>query len=752
MRHRQDGVDSRVGRTLAGLAVLALAALLTSCVACSVRREAGGATEPVSESTGVEAAEEVANAAPSMAATPPVARRAPVADTLFGDVRVDDYRWMRNRDDPEVIAYLEAENEYTEAMTSHLADFHESLYEEMIGRIKETDLSVPYYDNGYYYYTRTEEGKQYRIECRKKGILEAEEEVLLDHNALAEGHDFYEIWASSVSPDNTKLAYCADTTGDETYTLYVKDLETGELLPDVISDIDYSIAWANDSRTLFYTTMDEARRSDKLWRHRLGTDRSEDAMVRHQEEPGFSLWVWRTRSDNFIVMEVWSWDTNEQWVLRADDPEGEFELLAPKEDEVEYSLAHWGDEFFILTNQDAKNYRVVRAPVDSRSRDNWTEFVPHREDVRIERIEAFAGHLVLYERFEGLRRVRVLDLEDGNDHTIEFPERVSSVRFRENEVFDTATLRIEYESHVTPETVYDYDMNTRERTLLKQREVLGEFDPALYSSERIFATAPDGARVPISLVYRGDKRLPEGNPVYLVGYGAYGTTSDPWFSSNRLSLLDRGVIYANAHVRGDGEMGEEWYEQGRLLNKMNTFTDYIACSEHLIDAGYASPDGLVGVGGSAGGLLIGAVVNMRPDLYRIIVADVPFVDALNTMLDASIPLTVGEYDEWGNPNEEEYYWYMKGYSPYDNVGPHDYPDMFVTASLNDQRVQYWEAAKWVAKLRANKTGDGRLLLKTNMSAGHGGSSGRYDLFWDWALEFAVVLDWLGLADEAGGDE
>jgi oligopeptidase B len=719
-----------IGGSIRSLSNVVAGAVILALLALPVVAEAGGAVgeEP----------------------SPPMAKRMAFADTMFGDVRVDYYHWLRNRDDPAVVGYLDAENAYTEAMTSDIADFHETIYQEMLSHIKETDLSVPYLDNGYYYYRRTEEGLQYPIICRKKGSLEAEEEVLLDENELAEGHDFYEIWAMRVSPDNTKLAYCVDTAGNEIYTLYVKDLGTGELLPDVITKVDYALEWANDSSTLFYATMDESRRPDRLWRHSLGTDRSEDHLVYYEEDPGFSVWIDRTRSDRFLVMSVGSWDTEEEYFLDADDPKGVFELVEPREEEVEYYISHHGDDFFIRTNEGALNYKVMRAPIAAPSKDNWVEFIPPRDDVTIERIEAFAGYLVVLERAGGVRRVRVVDLDGDRDHFIEFPEPVYSVALRDNREYDTRKLRFAYESYTTPESIYDYDVGTRERTLLKQREVLGDFDASRYQTERLFATAEDGVEVPISLVYRRDARLQGGNPVYLVGYGAYGSDSDPYFSSGRLSLLDRGVIYATAQVRGGGEMGEEWHEEGKLLNKRNTFTDFIACSERLIEAGYAAPDGLVAVGGSAGGLLVGAVVNMRPDLYRAVVADVPFVDTLNTMLDASLPLTVGEYDEWGNPNEEQYYWYIKSYSPYDNVGAYDYPDMYVTASLNDQRVQYWEPAKWVAKLRANKVGDGELLLRTNMGAGHGGSSGRYDWMREWALEYAVVLDWLGLRDEDGG--
>jgi oligopeptidase B len=666
---------------------------------------------------------------PAVAAEPPVARKIPVADTLFADVRVDDYRWMRDKSSPDVIAYLEAENEYTAAMTAHIVELTETVYQEMVGRIKETDLSVPYLDNGFFYYSRTEEGKQYPIFCRKEGSLDAEEIVLLDQNELAKEHDYFEIWAKNVSPDNRLLAYSVDSTGSETFTLYIKDLVTGELLPDVIPEIDHALEWANDSSTLFYTTMDEARRSDKLWRHTLGTDTSHDVLVYNETDPGYGVWISRTRSDRYLIMDVGSRDTEEQHLLSADDPAGRFVLVHPREDGVEYYLSHRGDEFYIRTNDGAKNYKVMRAPVDAPSKDNWTEVIPHRDGVKIERIEVFEHHLVVAEREKGQRRVRVMNLDTGDEHYVEFPEPVYAVYPSENREYETTTMRFSYMSHVTPTSVYDYDMDTRDRKLLKQKEVLGGYDPALYASERLFATAPDGTEVPVSILYRRDAKSDEGNPVYLMGYGAYGASMDPWFSSNRLSLLDRGVIYATAHVRGGGEMGEEWWEDGSMLSKMNTFTDFIACSEHLIGEGHATPDGLVATGGSAGGLLMGAIANMRPDLYRIIIADVPFVDVLNTMLDASIPLTVGEYDEWGL----------------------DYPDMLITASLNDPRVQYWEPAKWTARLRATKTGDGLLLLKTNMGAGHGGASGRYERFREWAFEYAFMLDRLGLGSDATGE-
>ncbi len=673
----------------------------------------------------------------------PIAPVIPLADTTHGDVRIDDYAWLRDRDDPRVIAYLEAENAYTEAVMAHTKALEETLYRELVGRIKETDLTVPYRKGGYFYYTRTEEGEQYPIYCRKRGRLDAEEETILDQNVLAAGHDYCDVGTVSVSPDGRLLAYSVDTTGAERFTLYVKDLETGALLPDVIENVDYPVQWANDNMTLFYTTADAAERTDKLWRHLLGTDPADDELVYHEADEAYWVDVERTRSGQYIILSLEKSTSSEQWVLSADDPWGDFRLVEPRRPDVEYYLAHHGGEFFVRTNVHGKNFEVMRAPVSDPSRGNWEVVLPHRDKVKVERIEAFRDHLVVLERERGLRRIRVLGLSDGTDHYVGFPEPAYAVCLGDNEEFDTDRLRFYYASLVTPESVYDYDMRTGERELLKQEEVLGGYDPSAYVSERIFATAEDGADVPISLVYRRDLFRRGENPILVVGYGAYGTSMDLWFSPSRVSLLDRGFVYALAHVRGGGEMGEEWYDQGKLLNKRNTFTDFIACTEHLVAQGYGAPDKVVIWGTSAGGLLIGAVLNMRPDLFTVAVADVPFVDLLNTMLDPSIPLTVGEYEEWGNPSDPVYYEYMKSYSPYDNVGPFDYPDMLVTGGLNDTRVQYWEPAKWTAKLRATKTGHGILLLKMNMGAGHGGASGRYDRYRERAFKYAFILDRLG---------
>ncbi|MFH1501690.1 MAG: S9 family peptidase [Candidatus Eisenbacteria bacterium] len=683
---------------------------------------------------------------------PPVARVVPVADTTHGDVRVDDYAWMRDRDDSGLIPHLEAENAYTEAMMAHTDEFQEDLYDEIIGRIKETDLSVPYRKGDYFYYWRSEEGKQYQTFCRRIGSLEADEEILLDGNVLAEGHDYFDFGTVSVSPNHLMVAYSVDTTGAERFTLRVLDLVTGELLPDVLEDIDYDLEWANDNATLFYTTMGDAERTDTLWRHVLGTDRADDVLIHHEPDEAYWVSVYKTRSEKFLIMGIGKRTSSEEWLLCADDPLGEFQLVEPRTPDVEYYLSHRGDDFYIRTNAGGKNFEIVRAPVETPSREHWTSVIPHRDDVKVERVSCFRDHLVVAERHMGLRKLRIMDLEDETEHYVDFPEPTYSVWPGDNEEFDTELARYSYQSLVTPRSVYDYNMDTHERVLLKQTEVLGGYDSSLYRSERLFASADDGTDVPISLVYREDSFTSGTNPLLVDGYGAYGSSYDPWFSSARLSLLDRGVVFAIAHVRGGGEMGEEWYEQGKMLNKRNTFTDFIACTEHLVDNGYGDPERVGMTGGSAGGLLIGAVLNLRPDLYSLAVASVPFVDVLNTMLDASIPLTVGEYEEWGNPNELEYYEYMKSYSPYDNVGRLAYPDLLVTASLNDPRVQYWEPAKWVAKLRANWVTDSGLLLKMNMGAGHGGSSGRYDWYREIAFRYAFILDSFAATDSLGATD
>ena len=676
--------------------------------------------------------------------TLPVAKTDPKVDTVHGEARVDNYSWLREKSNPEVIAYLEAENKYTEAMMQHTEDFQEQLYQELLGKIKETDLSVPEKIDDYYYYTRTEEGKQYPIYCRKKGNLEATEEILLDQNALSEGHEYLEVGVYKISPNHQLLAYSTDTTGGESYTLYIKDLTTGQLLGDQIPNTYYSVEWASDNQTLFYTILDAAKRPYKLYRHQLGSDPAANPLIYHETDESFFLDISKTRSKTYLLMELENINTSEVHYLEADQPTGDFKVVSPRQLELEYSVEHHGDQFFIVTNSDAVNFKLMCASVDNPSRANWEEVISHREAVKLDSISAFQNHLVISEREEGLQKIRVRNLTTGEEHAVDFPEPVYTVRQGRSPEFNTTTLRFNYASLVTPMSVFDYEMDARTRELKKQDEVLGGYDPSLYESERIFAKAADGTPVPISIVYKKGLTKDGRNPLLLYGYGSYGINSDPYFSSNRLSLLDRGFIYAIAHIRGGEEMGRTWYEKGKLLHKKNTFTDFIACAENLIAEKYTASDKLVIQGGSAGGLLMGAVTNMRPELFEIVIAKVPFVDVVNTMLDASIPLTVIEYDEWGNPNEKMFYDYIKSYSPYDNIEAKAYPHILVTAGLNDPRVHYWEPAKWTAKLRTLKTGNNRLLLKTEMGAGHGGPSGRYDYLKEMAFEYAFIFDLLGI--------
>jgi len=633
---------------------------------------------------------------------PPVAKVISKADTLHGDVRIDNYSWLREKSNPEVIKYLEAENEYTEAVMKQTEEFQKLLYEELVGRIKETDLSVPEKIDDYYYYSRTKEGKQYSIYCRKKESLDAEEEILLDQNALAEGYDYFEIGAFEISTDHQLLAYSVDTTGSETFTLYVKDLNAGELLKDEIKNIYYYVEWGNDNKTIFYTTLDDAKRPYKLYRHILGTAQKKDEMVYHESDEAFYLSISKTRNKEYLIMTLGSITTTEVRYLKADLPKDNFKVIHPRQHEMEYYVAHHSDKFYIMTNDEAKNFKLMEVSVTDPSKKNWREVIPHSDSVKIDGMDVFRNHLVIYGREKGLKKIRIANLMDSQVHYVDFPEPVYTYWRSRNPDFNTNILRFNYTSLVTPRSVFDYDMDTKTRELKKQYEVLGGYDLSLYQSERIFARAWDGTMAPISLVYRKGMVKDGNNPLLLHGYGSYGISREPTFSSNRLSLLDRGFVYAMAHVRGGGEMGRYWYEDGKLLKKKNTFTDFIACAEHLIAEKYTSSDKLVIYGGSAGGLLVGAVTNMRPDLFKAVIADVPFVDALNTMLDSSIPLTVIEYEEWGNPNEREYYDYIKSYSPYDNVEVKDYPHMLITAGLNDPRVQYWEPAKWAAKLRARQ--------------------------------------------------
>ncbi len=671
---------------------------------------------------------------PRLVENPPVARVEPRVHTLHGETRIDGYFWLRDRSDPEVIAYLEAENRYTGAVMQHTEALQEQLYQEMRGRIKETDLSVPERVDDSFYYTRTEAGGQYPIFCRRRGSLDAPEEVLLDQNPLAADHAYFKIGVSEVSPDHRLLAYSVDTSGAEDFTLYIKDLTTGHLLAESIGNTSVGVTWANDSRTLFYTLLDHARRPCRLYRHTVGASPTTDVLVYFEPDESFFLDINRTRSRRYLLLDITSHSTSEVRFLNADEPEGVFRVVQPRESGVEYSVEHHDERFFITTNDSAPNFRLVQAPVASPSKANWSPVLPYRPEIKLDETDAFRSHLVVYERQAGLRQIRVIDLASGEEHLVAFPEPVYTLRAHENPEFETPLLRFAYTSLVTPSSVVEYDMGERFWMVRKQTEVRGGYDPALYRSERVFATAADGQQVPISLVYRAPLRLDGERPLLLNGYGAYGLSYDPSFSSNTLSLLDRGFVVAIAHVRGGEEMGRSWYDGGKLLNKRSTFTDFITSAEHLVAAGYTSSGRLVINGGSAGGLLMGAVTNLRPDLFRVVLADVPFVDVVNTMLDASLPLTVIEYDEWGNPNEQAAYEYIRSYSPYDNIEAKDYPHMLVTAGLNDPRVAYWEPAKWTARLRAAKTNGNRLLLRTNMGAGHGGASGRFDFLREIAVK------------------
>jgi oligopeptidase B len=675
------------------------------------------------------------------AVQPPVAKIVPHSSTTLGETRIDNYFWLRDRDDPDTIKYLEAENEYTKARMKHTDALQSKLYLEILGRIQQTDLSVPTKRDDYFYYTRTEEGKQYGIYCRKHGI-DGKEEVLLDGNAMAEGHRYFRVGNFAASPNHKLLAYSVDYEGDEAYTIHVKNLATGKLLADTIKNTYYSLEWGNDNATFFYTVLDAAKRPYKVYRHTLGVTRN--TLVCHETDERFTVELEKTRSRAYILINIGSSLTSEVRYIKADHPKGRFATLLPRVQETEYDVTHHGDSWFIRTNEGAKTFKLVEAPVKDPSRPNWKEVMAARPEATIEAVTAFKDDLVTEERDRGLIKIRIQNFLTGNAHYIEFDEPVYTASIGANAEYDTKLLRFDYTSLVTPNSVFDYNMDTRERELKKQQPVLGGYDPSKYQSERIYTTAPDGVKVPISLVYKKGLVQNGKAPMLLYGYGAYGISMDPTFSSDRLSLLDRGMIYAIAHIRGGADLGKPWHEDGRILKKKSTFTDFIACAEHVLAEKYTSPDRLAIMGGSAGGLLMGAVTNMRPDLFAVVVAKVPFVDALNTMLDASLPLTVGEYEEWGNPNEQQYYDYIKSYAPYENVAAKEYPQILVTAGLNDPRVSYWEPAKWMAKLRAMKKDNRLLLLKTNMGSGHFGSSGRYEYIKETAFDYAFLLNALGI--------
>jgi oligopeptidase B len=685
----------------------------------------------------------------SVQANAPQAKVIPKVLTTHGQDRTDNYYWLRDRENPEVIAYLEAENKYLDTMMGHTQPLQEKLFNEMKGRIKEKDESAPVKDGNYYYYYRYDEGFEYPVHCRKKGSLNAPEEIMLNVNEMAKGHDYFNISGLEVSDDEQILAYAEDTVSRRLYTLRFKKLATGESYPETITDVDPGFAWASDNKTIFYAKKDkETLLPFQVYKHVLGTDPKEDKLVYEEKDDTFYTSVFRSKSKKFIMLYMGSTLSSEMRYLDAALPTGSFKTVLPREKDHEYMAAHLGDKFYVRTNWKAQNFRLMEVPVsESASKNAWKEVIPHREEVYLDDFEVFKNHLVLSERKEGLLHMRVIRWQDRNEHFLDFGEPAYLAYAETNPEMDTRTLRFGYTSLTTPNSVYEYDMETKEKKLLKRQEIQGGFNPENYVSERVYATARDGVKIPVSLVYRKGIKKDGNNPLYQYSYGSYGISSEATFSSSRLSLLDRGFVFAIVHIRGGQEMGRKWYEDGKLLKKKNTFTDFIDCSEFLIKEKYTSKDKLVAMGGSAGGLLMGAVVNLRPDLYKAVVAHVPFVDVITTMLDETIPLTTGEYDEWGNPNTKEYYDYMLSYSPYDNVKKQAYPNMLVTTGLHDSQVQYWEPAKWVAKLRTMKTDKNVLLMYTNMEAGHGGASGRFKKFRDTAREYAFILDMLGIEEK-----
>ncbi len=661
-----------------------------------------------------------------------------------GHTRTDNYYWLKERENPEMIDTLKAENEHTTAVMGHTKALEKALFEEIKGRIKETDISVPYKLDDYFYYTRYEQGKEYPFHSRKRNSLEETEEIMLDVNALANGHEFFSIGGQAVSYGQDILAYAVDTQGRLVYTIHFKNLSTGEILGDEIPGTTGNIAWANDNKTIFYARRDPTTlRSYQIYRHTLGTDPSKDQLIYEETDDIYSTYVFKTKSKKFIMIVSSQTLSQEFRYLDADNPEGAFKLFYRREKVHEYHVDHYGDKFYIRTNDQAKNFRLMATSVERTEKENWREVVPHREEVLLEDFEIFKDYLVLEERKHGLTHIRIIPWAGGDEHTIEIDEPAYRVETDRNPEFDTPLLRFNYTSMTTPLSVYDYDMVTRKKVLLKQEEVLGDFQPKNYVTERLFAPAADGTEIPISLVYRKGLKMDGQNPLLLYGYGSYGISIDATFSSPRLSLIDRGFIFAIAHIRGGQELGRQWYEDGKLLKKKNTFTDFIVCGEYLIREQYTNKDKMFAMGRSAGGLLMGAVSNMRPDLFKGIIAGVPFVDVITTMLDPSIPLTTGEYDEWGDPNKKEYYDYILSYSPYDNIEAKDYPHILVITSLHDSQVQYWEPAKWVAKLREMKTDSNRLLLKTNMDAGHSGASGRFKHHQETAFSYSFLLDLAG---------
>jgi oligopeptidase B len=678
---------------------------------------------------------------------PPNAEKISKTLTMHGETRTDPYYWMNNRANPEVINYLEAENEYTTAVMKDTEELQDKLYEEIVGRIQQDDSTVPYKENGYFYYVRYESGGEYPVYCRKKESLDAEEEILIDGNKMAGKYDYFDIGSISVSPNNNIMAYSTDTVSRRMYTIYFKNLKTGEILPHTLSNTMGSCSWAADNETVFYSVKNpETLRAESILRHSIDFLQDEDQEVFYEDDETYSCYVHKSKSDKYIIISSHSTLSTEYRFLDSSTPEESFTVVHPREEELEYHVSHFGDKFYILTNLEAQNFRLMETPVSSPGKENWKEVILHRKDVYLENIEIFNDYLVVEERKDGLTQIRVKPWDGSDEHYLDFGEEAYVAGISTNPEFDSQTLRYGYSSMTTPYSIIDYDMETREKELMKEQEVLGAFNKEDYETKRVFATARDSANIPITLVYR--KGIdPEGNnPLLLYGYGSYGNTIDPYFSSARLSLLNRGFIYAIAHIRGGQIYGRQWYEEGKMMKKKNTFTDFIDCAHYLTDAKYTNPDRIYAMGGSAGGLLMGAVVNMEPELFNGVVAAVPFVDVVTTMLDESIPLTTGEYDEWGNPNIKEHYDYILSYSPYDNVEPREYPNMLVTTGLHDSQVQYWEPAKWVAKLRDVNLSDNLILLKTNMEAGHSGASGRFRRYRETALDYAFLLKLEGIRE------
>ncbi|MFV8442155.1 S9 family peptidase [Flavobacterium sp. LB2P44] len=673
----------------------------------------------------------------------PIAKIIPKTLEKHNEKRIDNYFWLNDRENPEVIEYLNQENTYYDTMTADTKGFQKELYEEMKGRIKEDDQSVPYLYNGYYYITRFETGKDYPIYSRKKGSLSANEEILFNCNDLAKDHSYFQLGGLSVSPDNKFASFGVDAVGRRIYTIQIKNLETGEILSDKIENATGSSVWANDNKTLFYTRQDKITlRSDKVFKHKLGTDTAEDVLVFDEKDETFNVSVGKEKSKKYIVIGSGSTLTTEYRILNSDTPDGEFVIFQPRVRGLEYSISHFGDSFYILTNKDkATNFKMMKTPESATAKENWKDVIPHRKEVLLEDIEIFRNFLVVEERSNGLNHIRIMPWNGDEEYYLPFGSETYSAYTTTNVDFETDILRYSYQSLATPSSVIDFNMKTKEKEIKKEQQVLGgKFYKNNYIEERIWATATDGTKVPISMVYRKGLKKDGKNPLLLYAYGSYGVTMDAYFSSTRLSILDRGFVFAIAHIRGGEDLGRQWYEDGKLLKKKNTFTDFIDCSKFLIQEKYTSPQHLYAEGGSAGGLLMGAVVNMAPELYNGVIAQVPFVDVITTMLDDTIPLTTGEYDEWGNPNQKKYYDYMLSYSPYDNVDAKRYPNMFVSTGLHDSQVQYWEPAKWVAKLRTKKTNDTVLYLNTNMDAGHGGASGRFEALKELAKEYSFLLD------------